>query len=173
MHDGPGTSLAQILFSREQRAAKQREWVNTHSLPLVSFTINMVGAIKKNRIAKVAFNKGHQAIVDTCARLNLTILKTDRVEADTGYELLLLIDTSDVHSLKRAMVEIEETHCLGRLFDIDVIGTDYHPLSRQSIDQPRRRCLICEQEAKSCIRQQNHSVHQLIKKMTELINACQ
>lgn len=173
MYDGPIASLEQILDSREQRAVKQREWVDTHSLPLVSFTINMVGSIKKNHIAKVAFEHGYNAIVNACVTAGMAILKMDIKEEVTGYELLIVVDTCDIHFLKNTMVEIEETHSLGRLFDIDVIRKDYRPLSRSVIKQPKRRCLVCEQEAKSCIRQQSHTLNDLIKKMTELINACQ
>lgn len=173
MYDGPITSLEQILDSREQRAVRQREWVDAHSLPLVSFTINMVGSIKKNHIAKVAFEHGYKAIVNACVMSEMAILKTDIKEESTGYELLVVVDTCDIHLLKNIMVGIEETHTLGRLFDIDVICKDYRPISRNAIKRPKRRCLVCEQETTSCIRQQSHSMEDVIKKMTELINACQ
>ncbi|CAH8206638.1 citrate lyase holo-[acyl-carrier protein] synthase [Vibrio aestuarianus] len=173
MYDGPIASLEQILDSREQRAVKQQVWVDAHSLPLVSFTINMAGNIKKNHIAKVAFEYGYKAIVNACVKSGMAILKMDIKEAVTGYELLVVVDTCDIYFLKSTMVEIEETHTLGRLFDIDVISKDYHPITRSVIKRPKRRCLVCEQEAKSCIRQQSHSAKDLIKKMTELINACQ
>ncbi|MEH0759082.1 citrate lyase holo-[acyl-carrier protein] synthase [Vibrio sp. 16] len=173
MYDGPIASLEQILESRELRAVKQREWVNAHSLPLVSFTINMVGAVKKNFIAKVAFEHGYKAIINACMKANMATLKLDVIEADTGYELLMIVDTADILLLKQTMVSIEETHRLGRLFDIDVIRTDARPISRTVIKHQKRRCLVCDQEAKACIRQQAHSPQQLIRKMTELINACQ
>ncbi|MBF4253194.1 hypothetical protein EA007_20155, partial [Vibrio anguillarum] len=39
MYSGPQVNLQQLLDCKEQRAYRQREWVNTHSLPLISFTI--------------------------------------------------------------------------------------------------------------------------------------
>ncbi|WP_159736902.1 citrate lyase holo-[acyl-carrier protein] synthase [Vibrio atypicus] len=173
MYHGPIVSLEQILESREQRAAKQREWVEAHSLPLISFTINMVGSIKKNHIAKVAFEQGLKAIVNGCVRNNMAVMKMELVEAVTGYETLLAVDSNDIHKLKKMTVQLEDEHPMGRLFDIDVIRLDGRPISRTTIKHPTRRCLVCKQDARTCMRLRSHSTSQIVQKMEELINACQ
>lgn len=173
MYSGPKVTLPQLLDSREQRAFRQREWLNEHSLPLISFTINMVGEVKQNTIAERAFNAGYQEILDECLSQDMAIVRLEKYTAVTGYELLIVAQPNEVKALKRAMVSIEDTHPLGRLFDIDVIDIDGRPLSRDSLGLPRRRCLVCEDEAKVCARSRRHSLSDLIAKMSEIIDDCQ
>jgi len=170
VYHGPVVSLEQVLDSRENRANKQREWVQTHSLPLVSFSINMMGEVKKNTIAQIAFYAGVEAIFSACDDAQLTLIRHESVEADSGYELLAAIYTHDVISLKKRMIAIEEEHTLGRLFDIDVIPQNLQPISRQEVNRSPRRCLVCDSEAKLCARTRAHTKAQLINKMMEMTN---
>ncbi len=173
MHSGPKVSLQQLLDCKEQRAFRQRELISIHSLPLVSFSINMVGAIKKNALSSRAFYAGYQTIVDDCLAKNLPIVDIEKTIAVTGYEALFSVNTKSYAQLKLAMVNIEDTHPFGRLFDIDVIDIDGLPISRDTFDLPRRRCFVCEQEAKLCARNRSHSLDELLNKMTEIIHESQ
>ena len=62
----------------------------------------------------------------------------------------------DPHSLKRAFIEIEETHPLGRFVDYDIHCSD-KSLSRSDFGLTNRKCLICEKEAWVCIKEQTHN----------------
>ncbi|MEY8292793.1 citrate lyase holo-[acyl-carrier protein] synthase [Carnobacteriaceae bacterium 52-44] len=52
------------------------------------------------------------------------------------------------------MVNIEENHPLGRLFDLDVLMLDQNNevqgKSRTKLGLPVRRCFLCERPAKDC-----------------------
>lgn len=173
MYSGPKVSLQQLLDCKEQRAFRQREWISVHSLPLVSFSINMVGAIKKNELSSRAFHAGFQAIIDECLSTDIPIVAIEEIVAATGYEALFAVKATSYTQLKHAMVNIEDSHPLGRLFDIDVIDIDGRPISRDSFNLPRRRCFVCQQEAKLCARNRSHSLHELLNKMTEIIHDSQ
>ncbi len=169
MYQGPVVTLEQVLECRESRAYKQREWVKAHSLPLVSFTINMMGAIKKNQISAIAFSAGVDAICASLAQNEIKICYQERCDADTGYEFLAAVEEPDIFKVKRIMVDIEEDHPLGRLFDIDIIPVDLTPISRQQAGHAPRRCLLCQSEAKVCARSRVHSQSELIQHMMELV----
>ena len=61
--------------------------------------------------------------------------------------------------------EIEETHPIGRLFDIDVIDTDGQKLSRPSY----RKCIICGCQAQECARTRKHTVEEMQAKIEEML----
>ncbi len=69
------------------------------------------------------------------------------------------------------MVEVEDTHPLGRLFDIDVIDTQGVVLSRDQLRFARRRCFVCGRDAKLCARNRVHPLTGLIDKLSEIIHA--
>ena len=64
------------------------------------------------------------------------------------------------------MCDIEDTHPLGRIFDIDVIDTDGTKLSRDSF----RKCILCDCQAQECARSRRHSVDEMFQAITELIH---
>ena len=55
-------------------------------------------------------------------------------DLDTGYEAYLITPLPLLEA-KRIAVTIEDTHPLGRLFDIDVINSDGIPVARNDIGE--------------------------------------
>lgn len=88
-------------------------------------------------------------------------------DLETGFEGYFIVDMP-LADAKRTACRIEDTHPLGRLMDIDVITAD-GPLSRGSIGLPERRCLLCDQPARMCMRARNHTAAQLLDKIKELL----
>ena len=68
--------------------------------------------------------------------------------------------------IKKLMTTMEETHILGRLFDIDVLDANGQKLSR---DMPRR-CLLCDKQAQICARSRRHSVSELTAKIAAMLS---
>ena len=102
-------------------------------------------------------------------------LKTDDegclIERDlnTGYEAYLITPLPLLEA-KRVAVEIEDTHPLGRLFDIDVIDKQGIPVSRDRVGGQPRRCLVCDHEARYCMRMRWHTQEEIwarIRQMTD------
>ena len=63
---------------------------------------------------------------------------------------------------KRVTCDIEDSHPLGRLFDIDVMDADGVPISRQTVGGEPRRCLLCDHESRWCMRNHSHSQEELM-----------
>lgn len=59
----------------------------------------------------------------------------------------------------------EETHPVGRLFDLDVIDINGQKLSRPSF----RKCIICGCQAQECARTRKHSVNEMQSKIEEML----
>ena len=90
-------------------------------------------------------------------------------DLNTGYEAYLITPLPLLEA-KRVAVEIEDTHPLGRLFDIDVIDKQGIPVSRDRVGGQPRRCLVCDHEARYCMRMRWHTQEEIwasIKQMTD------
>ena len=82
----------------------------------------------------------------------------------TGNEIILAVNYP-ADKIKELTTEIEETHPFGRLFDMDVIGTDGEKLSRGVY----RKCLICGCQAQECARSRKHTVSEMQAKIEEIL----
>lgn len=94
----------------------------------------------------------------------------DSKNPDTGFESFFVVKT-DERSLKALMLKIENEHPLGRLFDLDVIGVDGRPISRETLGNSKRKCLLCEQDAHICARNRGHTVETLIEKIHSMVDS--
>ena len=72
--------------------------------------------------------------------------------------------------LKLATIELEHSHPLGRLWDIDVLTPEGEILSRRDYSLPPRSCLLCEQSAAVCARGKTHQLTDLLNRMEALLN---
>ncbi len=168
-YQGDPVTLEQLLDAREARAQRQREWLCRYSLPLISFTVNMVGEVKVNAISRIAFEQGYAAIVDLCRQSGINISAEVVLRPNSGFEYLAAVDNCTALQIKHALVSVEESHALGRLFDIDVINPDGTAVSRDTMQLPRRKCIICDQDAKLCARSRAHSKQAIIDKMVAML----
>ena len=70
---------------------------------------------------------------------------------------------------KKLSCQIEDSHPLGRLFDIDILAADGTPLSREQVGDTPRQCLLCEHESRWCIRNHTHTQAELHTRINEMI----
>ena len=166
---GVEVSLDQVLNNKELRLKRQQEWLNRHFSPLVSFSINMPGAVKHNDAAVHIFTQGIQHIIQHCLKNDWQIVAEQSFNGITGPEAIFAISCSALE-LKLAMVAIEEQHRFGRLMDLDVIDVDGTSLSRQDHLIPRRKCLLCDEDAVVCARSRRHDLSLLLQKINEITN---
>lgn len=150
-----------ILESREERAFRQKELIDKYNQTLISFTINAPG-IEKNRDSYNKIHKeGYYYILDVLLNNNTKITYKEYLEKETGNEAFIVVNR-DSKDVKKITVKIEDNHILGRVFDIDVFDKDMTQLSRVNLGLSPRRCLICEENARVCIKEKNHSYEELI-----------
>lgn len=161
-------SGADMLRAREQRAAAQAALRVRHGSPLISFTLNIPGAVKTSPLIKAAFDQGCRLILDQLRRLGHPPLAAEEYAAATGYEALWAV-AAEAAPLKRAMLRIETESPLGRLFDIDVLDSAGQPLTRGDLGLPPRRCLLCGEAAHACARARRHDMAELTAGVQRLL----
>lgn len=163
-----GITLDELLQSREKRWMRQQELIQKHpEATLVCLTVIMPGPVKRNAQSLTVAHAAVDALQQYYAG-NIVNITTHDLE--TGYEAYMLTSLGLVEA-KRKACQIEDTHPLGRLFDVDVIDKDVHPLSRSLIGESPRKCLLCDHEARYCMRNHSHTQDELHRKIAEMIDA--
>ena len=146
---------------REKRAAEQQDMLARCGLPLVCINMNIAGPVKSGALIDWAFFRALNAAANGFKGKIRGFAFTNE---KTGIEAMLAVDAA-AESLKKQAESIEKEFPEGRLFDIDVIGTDGLKLSRNV----PRKCLICGQPAAACARSRTHSAEELRKATAELL----
>lgn len=159
-------TLEELLESRDNRRIRQSDLINLYGKPLVSLTIVMPGAVKKNELSSILASNAVKAIKKG---FGSHLIKEVEHDLNTGFEALYVI-SMDEKEAKEIACNIEDEHPMGRLFDIDVIGKDKKPLSRENINKPPRKCLVCEQDAHICVHNRTHSLDEIFAVIKSLVN---
>ena len=155
-----------LLASRESRQAKQMALQSAHpSHTLVCLTVIMPGAVKRNLHSLIVANAALTAVLE-CFREKLVDIEVR--DLVTGYEAYLVVNL-DALTAKELTCNIEDTHPLGRLFDLDVLGGDSAPLSRTTVGRAPRQCLLCEHESRWCMRNHTHTQAELHERISQMI----
>jgi len=187
-------TLNELLASRDARHATQQKLLAEHSgKTLVCLTVVMPGSVKRNQQSLTAAhaaveamrkafgikeNKGLFPLETPETPENLVPLENPEppaptlleLDLETGYEAYLITPIPLLEA-KRIAVNIEDTHPLGRLFDIDIINADGVPVSRDAIGEKPRRCLVCDHEARYCMRMRWHTQEEIWAKINEMVDS--
>lgn len=158
--------MRDVLAARDARARRQREMREKYGAPLISFTMNIAGPVKRTARIERAFFEG-------CARIEASLAahrarafqRAERI-SDAGCEAIWAVD-APADALKAWMRAIEEADALGRIFDIDVLDADGRRLSRDA----ERSCLICGGPVRACARARRHSAAEVFARAEAIIDA--
>lgn len=158
-------TLQELLGSRDRRARRQGELLSQFpGRALLCLTVQLPGPEKKNALSLKIARAGVEAVGK---RFNPVFEEINDLQ--TGFEAFFIVDGQPLE-VKKAAAEIEDTHPLGRLMDLDVIGPE-GPLGRASIGLQERRCLICEKPARYCMRAGSHTQDELMARIKQLVSS--
>lgn len=163
--NGENVNLEDMLNWREERVNIQNIFLSQYHCPVISFCMNIPGPIKTNEDILTAFISGKECLLDELSTLPACILNHIEVHKKTGDELILSVDYP-AEKIKELTTRIEETHPLGRLFDMDVIDRNGQKLSRNTW----RKCIICGCQAQECARSKRHSIAEMQSCIQKMIN---
>lgn len=173
-------TLNELLVSRDSRHAMQQKLLAEHSgKTLVCLTVVMPGSVKRNQQSLIV---AHAAVEQMIESYELGVRNDELgirfggrlIERDleTGYEAYLITDLPLLEA-KRIAVQIEDSHPLGRLFDIDIIDKDGVPVSRDRVGSSPRRCLVCDREARYCMRMRWHTQEEIWERINAMVDEYQ
>ncbi|MBR1570954.1 MAG: citrate lyase holo-[Bacteroidales bacterium] len=151
-------SLEQLLASRDARVEHQQQLLALYpGASLVCLTVQLPGPVKRNPDSLLIGGAGLAALLDKFG----SVLEHVQVkDLETGYEAYLAVHLPQL-LVKKRCCEIEETHPLGRLMDLDVIGPD-GPVERAAVGREPRKCLLCALPARVCMRAHTHTAGELL-----------
>ena len=160
--------LEQMLAARERLAARQAHALARFDKPVVSMTVVTPGPEKDGWLPRRVMAEALGELEAACDSRSWHVPSRDVLWRETGPEALYVVD-ANARMLKTAMVELEDDHPLGRLWDLDVIAPQGR-LSRQDLGLPARRCLICERPAHACGRSREHPLEELLNAIGAIVH---
>ena len=116
-------TLEQLLESRDNRAQHQKDLLGKNpGKSLLCLTVQLPGSVKRSADSLAIAQAGVEAI-----RQAFSPEYEELKDLETGYEAFFLVSMPPLEA-KRKTCQIEDSHPLGRLMDIDVLtvipGTD-------------------------------------------------
>jgi len=167
------SALGERLVAGEVKAARVAAWCELLArhpdAVAISVTPVMPGPVKDCALARLI---QAAALVELDALVGTRGWDAELVYRETaraGPEALLAVSAAP-EAVKRATVDLEDRHPLGRLWDIDVV-TATATLSRRDLGLAPRRCLVCGAPAHACARSRAHPLSELIGALDAKVGA--
>ena len=159
--------LKRILEGREARARAQRWLLGTVDV-VAQVSLNIPGFPKDVEGSRVLIHKVVASFTEKVLRAGGIVPVEVTLENGAGVAAFLGITSLDAVEVKKIAVALEEVQEWGRILDIDIL-TQAGALSREKMNKPSRKCLVCERDAKWCASTQRHDIKDLRKKAIDLI----
>lgn len=165
----PGVSLDALLAAKDRRALRQADWLKHYQQPVISLTLVTPGEMKDSIRYRNTMGVALQACDQLLWQHRWQVLDRQVLWLPTGPEAMWCV-THPAAEIKAHSAALEQTHPLGRLWDIDVICPQNGPVGRQSLGGSQRRCLLCDEPAHACSRSRRHPQAQVIARVEKLID---
>lgn len=149
-------TLTQMLAARDARAVRQDRLNREFRLPILCYSMNIPGPVKDTPLIRRGFLEGLEELDRQLSRVKFRQV----IPAITGWEAIFVLDMEPLQA-KAIAAKIEDTHDLGRLFDMDVLDINLQKLERSLVGGKSRNCLICGAPGRDCAARRLHSVPEL------------
>lgn len=159
-------TLEQLLKSRDQRWDRERRLLQEFpGQTLVVLTVVMPGRVKRNAHTRVIARRCRGCRPGLPGSESGAPLHQRRTDGLRG-----LLDRACRGAQREAPdVRHRGFPSLGSAFDLDVIQSDATPLSRTDVGFVPRRCLLCDQEARWCMRNHTHTQEEILQRIDEMV----
>lgn len=168
MKDSKIIAMQKMLDAKEKRYYKIKALTEKYNLPVLSFMLNIPGEDKNFEDAVIFHEKYIKNIKNILEKENIKILWEEYNNLNTGMEYLAVLN-GEGKFIKEKMIGLEEESREGRLLDIDIYDKDFSQISRSSLGLAERKCIICDDLARTCIKKERHSQDELEKKVREIL----
>lgn len=159
--------LMDILDGKEKRSNMQKDLIKEYGHSLISFTLNIPGIIKTSSLYTDIHIEGMRIICKELNAGNIPIIYTEEIERISGREGYIVIDSA-AKLVKKLTIDIEDRNRLGRVFDIDVFDKKNIQVSRKDLEDMPRKCLLCNKNVLTCMREKNHNYDELIDEIENI-----
>lgn len=169
--EGEKQGINEVLAQKDMRVQLQSKIFTQYpQATLLDVKLNIPGPIKNNRYLKQIFEYGCKQLEQELLENELKYSIIAAWDEPAGMEkFYLLFENSQL--VKKVAIKFEDKTELNRLFDADVlVKNKKQALSRSELNQPSRRCFLCDQPAKNCARSRYHSIDDLQSYINQLYN---
>lgn len=161
-------NLRAILEGREHRASMVRNWVEKFEKTLLVFSLNIPGPNKNIPESAYIMTAGKEALLRVLEESCISIIKKQDLRNAAGPFLILAVD-GDANLIKEKVLNLEDKHPVGRLFDIDVFTKHGLPLSRVDLGHSPRKCFLCGETATHCRKSNAHDLDTSLQFIESLV----
>ncbi len=159
------------MAGREKRAERQKELIGRFGRPLISFSLNIPGPDKISGPWAGVLAAGLEAVEQRLWERKFALIHRERGLSAAGPEAFLVV-AAKAAELKEMTMAIEDSHPLGRIFDLDVLDEKAAPLSRKMYGRSGRKCILCGGQAALCGRGGRHGTEDVLRRLKEMVDAC-
>jgi holo-ACP synthase len=135
-------------------------------LPVVCGKLNYPGKNKNTIEANRAFEILLEIVKE---KFRMKSVFSKELEGFDGRSILMVVDMSP-GDIKKITVELEDNSEIGRIFDIDVYIKEGKSIDRGMINLAPRKCIICGENARICVRSGKHGLEETLNRINEIIN---
>ncbi len=160
--------LKNILEQKEKRFQKVQLLSQKFQKTTICLKVNYPGADKKTEISENLFKMGISVFENLVKENGLELLFQKEVTAEAEYEFFAVINDSNSLEIKKLLIELEDNHSLGRLWDFDIYDPKGNLIKRTALNCGNRKCFLCANDANFCKKNKTHSTEQLLEKIEEL-----
>ena len=155
-------TLQEMLNFRETKAMEQERLCHLYRDGIIiSLGMNIPGPIKHTPSVFHLFEDGRAKLEAIISQSGGIIKEKSIMNEHAGLAAIYSVTAVDEYVLKKESISLENLHPCGRLFDIDVFSRDGSSIKREQIGFPKRKCLLCDRDAKVCGRSRAHSIREL------------
>lgn len=155
------SGISNMLDDREARWRAAIDLAARWSKPIIVGTVVMPGPDKSGETAAAIFAELTAALGSRATDCKWLVHHSEIRRGASGPGIMLVVSEGDPLAVKAQVVELEETHPVGRLFDLDVYDLEGRPVSRQDLDIAPRSCLVCGGDVQECRRAGKHTLLEL------------
>ncbi len=157
----------------QKRAMRQQLLIKQYHMPLISVKTLLPKELCHSPYNKEIFNLAIEAIQLKIKECGYKYVTRQIIQQKFGQEAFIVLDTRCSSDVKKQMMDIEQTHPLGSLMDIDVTDKTGTTISRNGCESSIRKCLICGSPAYHCLKTHKHSAEEIDAKVKVLLNKVQ
>lgn len=169
MKDSNEIRMMKMLDAKEKRYYKIKKLIDEGEKPVLSFMLNIPG-IEKNFKEAVEFHKYNiEEIKKILDENNIAIIKESYENLETGMEYIIQFN-GDANFVKKIMVKFEEEKPENRILDIDIYNEDFKQISRSSLGLGERKCFVCDDRARACIKAERHSQEEIEEAVRNMLS---
>lgn len=155
--------MDRILEDREKRMNNLKEFMTNDNLYII-VKANIPG-INKKIFYSYFFIRFFKKLLER----KYDVLRVKYFDSFDGPYFFLETSEKDLVAFKKELIILEDKHPLGRFIDLDVFQNSVVSISRHDLGIDFRKCFLCDNDAYHCIREQTHSVEEILEHIQNVI----